>query len=422
MENQQIDVIIVGAGIAGLTAAKLAKAEGKKILVIEASDGVGGRVRTDCKDGFLLDRGFQVLLTAYPAAKKLLDYDRLDLKRFRPGATILKHSKKYNIGDPFREPKMLWYTLFSPIGSLLDKLLLLKLKFYLRFSKIEVLFKRPEISTLTYLKQYGFSEKFIENFFRPFFSGIFLENELSTSSRMFEFAFKMFGEGWAAIPARGMGMISVQLAEGLEKHELVLNEKVTHIAGNQITTKTGLNYQAKAIVIATDALHLPYSESSYDSIIGKSALTLYFSSPQKTEVTQRIALNANEEQLINNIAFMDHISPSYAPPHKSLVSVSVNKAKAKNIAQLEQLVRWELLQWYPNAIDWQLLAYYEIPYALPNNETVKYSIATHHSQISDNCYICGDHLLYGSINAAMMSAQIAVDALLSSPSFKQEKQ
>lgn len=419
MKNQPIDVIIVGAGIAGLTAAKLAKAAGKKILIIEASDGIGGRVRTDRVDGFLLDRGFQVLLTAYPTAKKLLDYKKLDLRSFKPGATILNDAHQYNIGDPFREPKMLWSTLSSPIGSLRDKLLLLKLQLRLRFTTVEKIFELPETNTLAYLLKYGFREKFIENFFRPFFTGIFLENKLSTSSRMFEFTFKMFSEGLAAVPAGGIGMIAEQLAECIENHELVLNERVVRIHSNQVFTKTGISYSATAIIVATDAPHIPLTQPPYHPPIGKSATTLYFSTPQRAPVTHRIALNSMKDQLINNIAFMDHISPFYAPTNRSLVSVSVGEHKFMPVDELEPLVRSELMQWYPDSANWKLLSHYVIPYALPMNESVNYSAPLQHSQVTDHCYICGDHLLNGSINGAMMSAQLAVSAMLSSPSFTQ---
>ena len=408
--QKELDVIVIGAGIAGLTAAKLLKAEGKKILLIEASDGVGGRVRTDDLNGFLLDRGFQVLLTAYPLAKELLNYEKLDLRPFKPGATILTKKGKYKIGDPIREPKLFFNTIFSPIGSFKDKFRLLKLKLRLANTTILKIFEKPERSTITYLQDAGFSPRFIDGFFRPFFTGIFLENKLLTSSRMFEFVFKMFGEGYAALPAKGMGAISKQLSEGLAEDELILNEKVTKINGNEVYALSGNQYNAKFILIATDAANLPLSSPHIFNQKSKSALTLYFSANKKTTTTKRIALNAIPNQLITNISFVDHIAPSYAPKGKSLISVSVNTAKEIELIDLEASVRTELKQWYPEVINWEYLTHYAIPYALPLDQSVKYSSSA--IQLSNNCYICGDHLLNGSINAAMESAKIAASAIL----------
>jgi len=110
------DVVVIGAGLAGLTCARRLQAAGVDCIVLEAGDAVGGRVRTDMVDGFRLDRGFQVLLTAYPAARKWLDYGRLELKKFSAGALVWCDGGRHRVSDPWREPGALWATLRAPGG------------------------------------------------------------------------------------------------------------------------------------------------------------------------------------------------------------------------------------------------------------------------------------------------------------------
>lgn len=412
MESATKDVIVIGAGIAGLTAAKILTAAGKNVLVIEAADSVGGRVRTDQVDGFLLDRGFQVLLTAYPESKRLLDYKQLDLRTFSPGATILKNTSLHHIGDPFREPFMLFKTLFSPIGTFTDKIKLLALKLRLSATSIDSIFAKEETNTANYLQKVGFSQKFIAQFFRPFFAGIYLEEHLTTSSRMFEFLFKMFGEGYAAVPAKGMGMISQQLAETLTEKNLILNEEVTKIEDNKVYGKSGTVYSAKKIIIATNALQASIWVQKPVNTAHKSALTLYFSADAKTKKTKRIALNSVENTIINNIAFMDHVAADYAPKGKSLIAISLKASVAPDTDNLEQKVLKEAANWYPKAINWQHLKTYKIAYALPNDAQVENEISAGALKINDSCLVCGDYLLNGSINAAMKTGRVVAEAIL----------
>jgi len=200
MEKKDYKIHIVSAGVSGLVAAIVLEQNGYSPILIEATDKVGGRVKTDIVDGYRLDHGFQVLLTAYPVAKKYLDFEALDLQQFLPGACIFKEGKQKIIGNPFRNVSLLFSTIFSGIGTFSDKIKILKLNKLLKKKSIDEIFAAKEKSTLTYLIDLGFSFAIINDFFKPFFSGIFLENKLETSSRMFEFIYKIFGEGHAAIP------------------------------------------------------------------------------------------------------------------------------------------------------------------------------------------------------------------------------
>ncbi|MFZ4102155.1 MAG: NAD(P)/FAD-dependent oxidoreductase [Sphingobacterium thalpophilum] len=413
MNNPQFDTIIIGAGIAGLTAAKVLKAAGRKVAILESADAVGGRVRTDNFNGFLLDRGFQVLLTGYPEAKNFLDYKALNLRSFSPGSIILNSSGIDEIGDPLREFGSLFRTLKSSAGSFTDKLRLLLLRMKLSSNSIEEIFSKPEMTSLQYLRTAGFSERIISNFFSPFLSGIYLEQKLNTSSRMFEFVFKMFSEADTAIPERGMGMISEQLASRLTKEELILNEKVSSIIGSKVETVSGKIYEAANILIATsaDCIPLPFQAKNIEK---KSVTCLYFSAERSPYTKSLIALNANPDRFVNSLSVMSNVSSAYAPAGKSLISVSLSDSQLFTKPELLELkIKEELKFWYPDCLSWEYLKTYHIPYALPDNKHVKNEIQSSCLRINDSLFICGDHLLNGSINAAMKSGRLASESILS---------
>lgn len=214
MSASEQKVLIVGGGLAGLACALRLHEAGARPVLFEGSDGVGGRVRTDALDGFLLDRGFQVFLDSYPEAGGLLDKDKLDLRAFRPGALIYRTSGMLRMMDVFREPRHLLESALAPVGSIADKLRVARLRWRLIRLTIGEIARHEDMTTESYLRRAGFSSSLIDGFFRSFYGGIFLERELQTSSRMFEFTFKMFSQGSATLPSRGMGEIPANWLPG----------------------------------------------------------------------------------------------------------------------------------------------------------------------------------------------------------------
>ena len=194
-EHDAVDVVVIGAGLAGLTCALRLCEAGRTVRVIEAGDAVGGRVRTDRQDGFLLDRGFQVFLTSYPEAHRWLDYQALGLSSFRAGALVRYGGRFHRFVDPWRSPRDLLAVTLSPVASWMDKLKVARLRHQVCRGSLEALYQRPEQTTAQALRDAGFSDRIVERFFRPFLGGVFLDRELSTSSRMFEFVFRMFSLG-----------------------------------------------------------------------------------------------------------------------------------------------------------------------------------------------------------------------------------
>ena len=246
------DVIVIGAGLSGLACALTLQERGLAPLVLEASDGIGGRVRTDQHQGFLLDRGFQVLQTWYPEARRWLDYGPLDLRPFYPGALVRHGGRFHRVSDVWRRPWRLPEMLLSPIGTLGDKLRLLGLRQRCLRGSIADLYARPETTALARLKDLGFSTRMLDRFFKPFFSGVFFDPELAVSSRSFEFLFRAFALGDTALPARGMGEIPAQLAARLTGDWLRLGCRVTGLEQGQAVLDSGERLDARALVIATD--------------------------------------------------------------------------------------------------------------------------------------------------------------------------
>ena len=406
-------ITIIGAGISGLTAAVYLHKNGFPIQILEASDRVGGRIKTDLVDGFRLDKGFQVLLTEYPETKAILDYEKLNLKRFLPGATVLYDDGQFEIADPFRRPSALFATIFAPVGSFKDKLNTFFLKNKLVKISIPKIFNQQEQTTQNQLQKYGFSDKMIERFYKPFFSGIFLESNLTTSSNMFDFVMKMFSEGDAALPELGMEEIPKQLLAMLPENSVIYNTKVTKIDGHKITTYNNEVFETEKIIIATEAVGFAKNYISETKTKSQQVTNVYFEAKIAPTKKAVVVLNASKNRKwVTNLTVMTNISSKYAPEGKILIAVSHNGIPEIDDATLSENMKTELKTWYGNQVDgWKILKVYRISYALPNQDSVRNELLTSDIQINDNLYICGDHLLNGSINAAMKSGRLVAELI-----------
>lgn len=396
--------VIIGGGISGLTCAKYLNEKGYSFMLLEGSNALGGRVRTDKVDGFLLDRGFQILLTNYPEAKKILNYNNLDLKYFGSGAMIKAEKGFMKMENPFRN-KMAYLTMaFSSVGSLSDKLKIRKFANELSDIPDDEFFKMEATDTLTFLRNYGWSEKMINNFFKPFYGGVFLENDLVTSSNFFQFTFKQFFKGDAAIPADGMQAIPEQIAEMLPRNSIRKNARVKGFEGNQIFLDGGEVITADRIVVATDP-------KTSDKLLGETneraynvTTCTYFSAETSPLKGQKfIALNPNRRGAVHNICVPSDISFHYGNAGKSLISVSTQGLEKLDERNLTNRIKRELFDWFGASVNvWKHLKTYHIPESL-----VQYRADSErqNSKLGDNLYRCGDYLAYPSLNAAMQTGR-----------------
>ena len=419
MKKKDCRINIIGAGISGLTAAKVLEEKGYYPVIIESSNNVGGRVKTEIIEGYQLDVGFQVLLTEYPAAKKHLNYTDLKLQKLLPGALIYKNRVEKKIGNPISNLSFVIPTLFSSIGTLFDKIKICKLHLKLRFKSLEDIFKSHEKNTYNYLQELGFSEEIINDFFRPFFSGIFLETELETSSRMFEFVFKMFGQGHVAIPKLGMQAIPKQMAKNLTKTTFKFNSKVSAVTENEIILNDQTKIQSDYTIITADLDNL-INNFKTPKQKWKSCVNLYFETEKRNISDPLIGLISKKNTVVNNLFYPSSISQKYKGV-KELLSVTVIDSQKYSNTSLVEQVKKELKD-ICNINVGRLIKQYVITKALPDLKELQYKGECSEQQLSKSVFLAGDTLLNGSLNAAFISGEMAAIKLASIDSLNELKQ
>lgn len=414
------EVIIVGGGISGLVAAKNLSEAGLDVKLLEKNEKIGGRVRSFRQNGFIFDRGFQVLFTEYPDAKKELNYKELNLQYFNPGTYIGNKNGIYLLSDPIRDPRGVFKSLLNTKITIRDKLKTLILNKKLKKKSLEDISSEKEVAIDQYLIEKGFSQKFIKNFARPFYGGITLDRGLKNSSFIFKYTFKMMAEGKIAVPASGMQAIPNQIAEKarLEGTDIIKRCKVQNITHNKdyITFETkNKNYTADAGIIATDPQNA-YNLTKVDSIprTKRGCITQYYSLSEPLDTNRRIIVNS-EDDLPNHICPVSEISPEYSPEKNHLISSTFLSNFNKSDSELANFTLKKLKNWYPKKSfdDLELLETYRIPFAqykqLPNFRKNLPDI----TDPKDNIYLAGDYTEWSSINGAISSGKKAAKVLLS---------
>lgn len=405
--SEKLDVIIIGAGLAGLSAALHLNAKGKSIKIFESKGHIGGRVFSEFKEGFCLDRGFQVLMTAYPECKQLLDYDRLQLKNFDKGALIAQKKELIRLNYS-NSLSSIYELLSSPIFTKKDLWHLFLLSRKLHRSSGERLLREDSLNALTCLEKEGFSRLSIESFFKPFLGGVLLDRSLLSSGNMVNFVLKMFMEGDVALPAKGMGAIPQQIAEQLPPGTIHLNRKAVHITPErEVLLQGGQRVSAETVILATD----PWSAAKLIDLPlpapGHSVACCYFAADKPPFSEAMLFLNGEEKGPINHIAVVSNVAPSYAPSGGHLISATIlEKYMHLNDEGLNNAAIEQLNQWFGSQVfQWQPLQTYRIQNAHPAIYPDRFWHSPYPFKIRKGLYACGDYLEAPSINSALATGR-----------------
>ncbi|MFJ8199329.1 NAD(P)/FAD-dependent oxidoreductase [Streptomyces sp. NPDC096152] len=401
-----VDVLVIGAGVAGLACARDLLAGGLDVRVLEASDGVGGRMRSDRVDGFVVDRGFQVFNTSYPQVRRRLTLRDLRLRPFTPGVLIHTDRGRLRFTDPTRRPGTLPGLLPGRLAGPRDLLALGVLSGRDLLGPVEWVKRSEDRTTRTALAAAGFSDAFVERFFRPFLSGVFLEDELETSSRFFHLVWRSMLRGTLCLPAEGIGAVPRALAGALPADLVQLETAVERLTDDGAETAAGARVPARAVVVATgpgpaDAL-LPGLDLPPYRVV-----TTYYHVAPRSPLGEPTLL-VDERRRVLNTCVLSDVVPEYAPAGSALVATSVLGPDAEG---RERTVRAALSDLYgTGAGEWELLTVRTITDALPAMPPPQPLLRT--SRTGPGRYVCGDHRATGSVQGALASGARAAREVL----------
>jgi phytoene dehydrogenase-like protein len=406
------DVLIVGGGLAGLACALDLHGAGAKPLVLEASDGVGGRVRTDLVDGFRLDRGFQVILESYPECRRVLDYEALELTPFYPGAQIWTGRGFARFADPLRHPGDAMAALTAPVGSFSDKFRVARFRKEVMKGAPESLLYGKDRTTLEDLRAQGFGPGIIDGFFRPFFGGVLLNSRLTDSSRIFRYIFRMFSEGNASVPGKGMGEIPLQLAGRLPEGAVRLGARVVEVAPGKVTLESGEELLGEAVVVAVEGPEAARLLPGITDPGSKSTVCLYFDAPEPPVRGPILVLDGEGKGPVNHLAVVSQVSPDYAPPGRSLISASCLGLPPDEDGELMRAILGQMERWFGARVsEWRHLRTYRISHAQPVQDPGVLDPPERSVVLEPGLFVCGDHRETASLQGALHSGRRAAEAV-----------
>jgi phytoene dehydrogenase-like protein len=420
-------ILVVGAGVAGLTCAKILVEAGQEVRVLEAGDHVGGRVWTDhSADGFLLDRGFQVLFTAYPSARQHLDFEALKLHEISPAVVLIRSGVWHTLGDLWKPLPLLGPTLSNPLLSFGDKLRAARLRRFVRRHSLEAIFKGPikggDKSIYAELRRRHLREaQFIDNFARPYFGGMFLDHELSTSTRMLYFLIKMLASGRVALPDQGIGAIAEQLAAALPAKAIYLETRVEGIVQADgravgVILTGGEEMQGDAIVIATDAENAGRLTADAPPSDMVPVTCVYFGTTESLYSGPRLLLNTNPEAFVNHAMQISNVCPAYAPKGQHLLSLCVLGLPSLDESELAAKCLEDIASWFPDKNLGKLrhLATYRIRAAQFRQRPGVFAALPSNQTGVEGLILAGEYTESSSIQGAMLSGEKAAGAVLAS--------
>jgi phytoene dehydrogenase-like protein len=410
--TERVDVAVVGAGAAGLACARRLDEAGLDVLVLEAADAVGGRLRTDIVEGFVLDRGVHVLPSGYPEAARLLGLPGLDLPEVYPGALVRYAGRLHRVADPFRRPVDGLAGLRGATGRLRDYPALGKLRGRARSSSVESLLSRRETTVRDALASSGLSERLMERVLAPLFSALFLDRELETSSRMLEFAVRMLSLGHAVLPPEGIEWVARELAGGLPQGSIRVGAPVESVDAESVALASGERLGARAVVVATDGTEASRLLAEIPAPSWRSVTCVYFAAPSTPFAGAPLLLDGERTGPVASVFLPSTVAPSRAPEGRVLVAVTVLGLPD---GEIEQDVADQLRGWLGDTVDaWRHLRTCRIERAAPSCTPPCLEPASRAVRLPSGLLVCGDHRETPTLEGAFVSARRAAQAAIES--------